>query len=80
MSDTALMKKIIQGVCQHAQKQRVQKIKKIRLRVGEKLLSQEEMFKQAFYDLAQNTLLEKTDLELTPFPGSSIKVISFDVD
>jgi Zn finger protein HypA/HybF involved in hydrogenase expression len=40
----------------------------------------EDSFKATFAMLAEGTLLETADLEVTFFPGTQIEVASFDID
>ena len=80
MHETHLIEPIIQGIDAHAQSEGALKVLNVRLRVGELTGVQESSFKETFAILAQGTLLESADLELSFFPGTTIEVISFDID
>lgn len=80
MHETHLIEPIIQGIAAHAQREGAEKVLKVRLMVGELTGVQEASFKETFAILAQGTLLETADVELSFFPGTTIEVISFDID
>ena len=80
MHETHLIEPIIQGIAAHAQREGAEKVLKVRLMVGELTGVQEVSFKETFAILAQGTLLETADVELSFFPGTTIEVISFDID
>ena len=80
MHETHLIEPIIHGIAAHAQREGAKKVLKIRLRIGELTGVQEASFKATFTILAQGTLLESADVELSFFPGTTIEVTSFDID
>ena len=80
MHETHLIEPIIQGIAAHAQREGAQKVLKVRLRVGELTGVKEESFRETFAVLAQGTLLEGAEVELSFFPSSQIEVVSFDID
>lgn len=80
MHETHLIEPIIQGILAHAQREGAQAVLKVRLKVGELTGVNEESFRTTFSMLAQGTLLEKSDLEITIFPGTQVEVLSFDID
>lgn len=76
-----LIEFIFEEILSHAQRERANKevLKvKVRLGVGAQTDLKEDSLKAYFSMLARGTLLEKTDLELSFFPGSGFEVISFD--
>lgn len=80
MHETRMIKPVIQGVIQHAEREGAKEITKLRLKVGEMIGTNQESFTKTFKTLAEDTMLEDTELELTFFPGSGVEVVSFDVD
>lgn len=80
MHETHLIEPIIQGISAHAQREGARSVLKIRLMVGELTGVKGESFKETFSLMAKGTLLEKTELELTFYPGTEISVMSFDID
>jgi len=80
MHETHLIEPVIEGIAEHAQRERAKKVMKIRLMVGELTGVKEESLRTTFSALAKGTLLEEAELELTFFPGTQIQVISFDID
>jgi len=80
MHETHLIEPIIQGIAAHARSEGALKVLKVRLMVGELTGVQEGSFKETFAILAHGTLLEAADVELNFFPGTTIEVISFDID
>lgn len=80
MHESHLIAPIIKGICEHAQKEGAQSVSKVRLKVGTLTGVKEESFKATFAVLAEGTMLENAQLEITFFPASRIEVISFDVD
>lgn len=80
MHETHLIEPIIQGISAHAQREGAKSVLKVRLRVGELSGVNEESCKATFSILAQGTLLEEAELEVSVFPGNRIEVVSFDID
>lgn len=80
MHESHLIEPIIQGIAAHAQSEGALQVLKVRLMVGELTGVQESAFKETFSMLAQGTLLEAADLELSFFPGTTIEVLSFDIE
>lgn len=80
MHESHLIEPILKGICEHAQKEDVRSVTKVRLKLGELLGVREDSFRQTFAVLAKGTMLEHAELELTFFPGTRIEVISFDVE
>lgn len=80
MHETHLIEPIIHGIAAHAQREGAEKVLKVRLMVGELTGIQEASFKATFAILAQGTLLETAEVELNFFPGTTIEVMSFDID
>ncbi|MFH1360630.1 MAG: hydrogenase maturation nickel metallochaperone HypA [Candidatus Omnitrophota bacterium] len=80
MHETHLIEPIIKGISQHAEKENALKVTKVKLRVGQLIGTTEDSFKETFALLAKGTKCEGAEVEITFFPGSTVKVISFDVD
>jgi Zn finger protein HypA/HybF involved in hydrogenase expression len=80
MHETHLIKPIIHCIAAHAQREGAKNVLKVRLRIGELTGVREASFKATFSILAQGTLLETAEVELSFFPGTAIEVISFDID
>ncbi|MBN2096850.1 MAG: hydrogenase maturation nickel metallochaperone HypA [Candidatus Omnitrophica bacterium] len=80
MHETHLIKPIIKGISEHAQKESAHAVAKVRLKVGELLGVKEHSFREAFTMLSKGTVLEDAELELTFFPGTRIEVLSFDIN
>jgi hydrogenase nickel incorporation protein HypA/HybF len=80
MHETHLIQPIIEGIAAHAEREGAQKVLKVRLRIGELTGVKEESFKATFEILAQGTLLEGAELELSFFPSAQVEVLSFDID
>ena len=80
MHETHLIEPIIHGIAAHAQREGATRVLKVRLMVGELTGVREASFKATFAILAQGTLLETADVELSFFPGTTVEVISFDID
>lgn len=80
MHESHLIKPVIKGISEHAQKEGAQSVKKVKLKIGEFTGVKEDSFKETFSILAKGTLLENAEVELTFFPGTRIEVISFDVE
>ena len=79
MHETHLLDPIIQGIIQHAQREKAQSVTVVRLKVGQFLGVKEDHLRETFQVLAKGTLLESAQLEMTAFPGYRIEVISFDI-
>ena len=80
MHETHLIQPVIDGLSQHAKDEGAKSVKKVCLRVGQLIGTTEESFKETFAVLAKDTILEGADVEIVFFPGSVVKVISFDVE
>lgn len=80
MHETHLLKPIIRDIAAHAEREGANKVLKVRLMVGELTGVQEASCKATFAILAHGTLLETAEVELNFFPGTTIEVISFDID
>lgn len=80
MHETHLIEPIIKGILEHAKKESAKTVSKVHLKVGFLTGVKEESFKETFRMLAQGTLLEKAQLELTFFPGTRVEVISFEIE
>lgn len=80
MHETHLIEPVIEGITAHALREGAKTVLKVRLMVGELTGVKEESFKSTFSMLAKGTILEEAELELTFFPGTTIQVISFDID
>lgn len=80
MHETHLIKPIIEGITEHAQKEGAQTVSRVRLKIGQLLGVKEESFKETFSVLAEDTILKNAELEITFFPGTRIEVLSFDID
>ena len=80
MHETHLIKPVIKGISEHAQREGARKVTKVRLRVGRLAAHSEDSFKETFLLLGKNTPLEGCALELTFFPGMTVKVLSFDIE
>lgn len=80
MHETHIIEPIIKGITEHAAKEGAKSVPKIRLKVGEFMGIKEVSFRETFRTLAQGTILESTELELTFFPGSRVEVVSFDIE
>ena len=80
MHESHLIKPVIKGISEHAQKEGAKSVKKVKLKIGEFTGVKEDSFKETFSVLAKGTLLENAEVELIFFPGTRIEVISFDVE
>lgn len=80
MHETHLIQPIIKNISEHARKEGAKVVSKVRLKVGEYTGIREETFRETFFVLAKDTMLEKSELELTFFPGTGVEVISFDIE
>ena len=80
MHESHLIKPIIKGISEHAQKEEAKIVSKVHLKVGLLTGVKEDSFKETFSVLAKGTILENAKLEITFFPGSRIEVVSFDVE
>lgn len=80
MHETHIIKPIIKGICEHAEKEGAKAVSKIHIKIGELNGIKEQSFKETFKVLAQDTPCSGADLELTFFPGTVIQVLSFDVE
>ncbi|GAF84081.1 unnamed protein product [marine sediment metagenome] len=80
MHEAHLIKPIIKGISQHAQKEGARYVSKVRLKIGTLTAAKEDSFREAFLVLAKGTMLENAKLEITFFPGSRIEVVSFDIE
>lgn len=80
MHETHLIKPIIEGINQHAQKEKAKVVTTIRLKVGQLTGIKEESFRETFSVLAKGTLLEKAALEIVFHPGTIVQVLSFDIE
>jgi hydrogenase nickel incorporation protein HypA/HybF len=78
--ETHLIEPIIKGISEHAKKENAQKVTMVRLKIGMLLGVKEDSFRQTFSLLSKGTILEGAGLEIVPFPGSGIQVVSFDVE
>lgn len=80
MHESHFIEPMIQGISAHAQREGARTVLKVRLMVGALTGVKEESFKDTFSILAKGTLLENAELDLAFFPGTTINVISFDID
>ena len=80
MHETHLIQPVIKGICEHAIKEGAKAVSKVRLKVGQLTCVKEESFRETFFVLAKGTILEKSKLEITFFPGSRVEVVSFDIE
>ncbi len=80
MHETHLIKPIIEGISEHAQKEGAKSVSKVHLKIGALIGVKEESFRETFSILAKGTMLEGAELEITSFPGSIVQVVSFDVE
>ena len=80
MHETHLIKPVIEGISEHAKMEGAKTVTKVRLKVGDLTCVKEDSFRETFGVLAQGTMLEKADLEITFLPGSRVEVVSFDVE
>jgi len=80
MHETHLIEPIIKGIAQHAEREGARSVTMVRLKIGELTGVKENSFRETFYILAKNSMLENAKLEITFFPGPRIEVISFDVE
>ena len=80
MHETHLIEPIIAGISTHARQEGAEAVLKVRLRVGQLTGVTEHSFRTTFSMLAEGTLLEDAEVELSFFPGNQIEVISFDID
>lgn len=80
MHESHLIEPVIKGISEHAAREGAKHVSKVRLKVGMLTGVKEDSFRQTFKILAKETVLENARLEITFFPGSSIQVISFDVE
>ncbi len=78
MHEAHLIQPILRGVTEHARREGMRRVSKIRLKIGEFLGVKEDSFRETFLMLARGTCCEGANLELTRFPGNRIEVISFD--
>jgi len=75
-----LIEPIIKGITEHAKREGAKSVSKVRLKIGEFTGVNESSFKETFAVLAKGTILENAACELTFFPGTTIEVVSFDVE
>lgn len=80
MHETHLIEPVIKGILEHAHKESAKAVTKVHLKVGFLTGVKEDPFKETFRVLAEGTLLEGAQLEMTFFPGSGIQVLSFDIE
>lgn len=80
MHETHIIKPIISGISEHAQKEGAKKVSRIHIKIGELKGIKEESFRETFKLLAEGTACEGAELELTFFPGTIVQVLSFDVE
>ena len=80
MHETHMIKPIIKGISEHAQKEGAKKVSLVRLKIGILTGIKEDSFKETFSVLAKGTILEGAGLEITGFPGTRLEVVSFDVE
>ena len=80
MHETHIIKPIIKGISEHAQKEGASSVSKIHIKIGELNGIKEDSFRETFKVLAEGTVCANASLELTFFPGTNIQVISFDVE
>ena len=80
MHESHLIEPVLKGITEHAQKERARAVTKVRLKVGDWLGADDTALREAFALQAAGTLLEGAELEIKRFPGSSVQVISFDVE
>ena len=80
MHESHLIEPIIKGISEHTRREGAKSVSKIKLKLGTFTGVKEDSFKETFAVLAKGTILENAQLEITPFPGSRIEVISFDVE
>ncbi|MBU2473588.1 MAG: hydrogenase maturation nickel metallochaperone HypA [Candidatus Omnitrophica bacterium] len=80
MHETHIIKPIIKGICEHAEKEGAKSVSKIHIKIGQLNGIKEESFKETFKVLAESTACQGAELELTFFPGTNIQVLSFDVE
>jgi hydrogenase nickel incorporation protein HypA/HybF len=80
MHETHLIKPVIEGISEHAQKEGAKSVTKVHLKVGALTGVKEDSFKETFSLLAKGTILENAELEITFFPGTIVQVVSFDVE
>ena len=80
MHETHIIKPIIEGISQHADKEQAKKVTRVRLKVGQLTGVKEDSFKETFRILAKGTILEEAQIEITSFPGTRVEVVSFDIE
>lgn len=80
MHESHLIKPIIKGISEHAKKEGAKKVSKVIIKVGQLTGAKEDSFKETFALLTKGTALEDAELEIIFFPGTTIQVISFDVE
>jgi len=80
MHETHLIEPVIKGIAKHAKEQGAKVVSKVRIKIGEFTGIKEESFRQTFKTLAQGTMLENAELEITFFQAERIEVVSFDID
>ncbi|MCF7907730.1 MAG: hydrogenase/urease maturation nickel metallochaperone HypA [Candidatus Omnitrophica bacterium] len=80
MHETHIIKPLIKGICEHAEKEGSKVVSKIHIKIGELNGIKEDSFRETFKILAEGTPCAKAELELTFFPGTVIQVLSFDVE
>jgi hydrogenase nickel incorporation protein HypA/HybF len=80
MHESHLIKPIIKGILEHAQKEGAKAVTKVKIKVGDLTCVKEDSFKETFKVLAKGTILENAELEITLFPGSIVQVLSFDIE
>ena len=80
MHETHLIEPVIKGISEHAQREGAQRVKTVRLKVGQMIGVKEDSLKETFAVLTKGTLLENAELELISFPGTNVQVVSFDIE
>jgi hydrogenase nickel incorporation protein HypA/HybF len=80
MHESHIIEPIIKGISEHAHREGAKFVTMVRLKIGELTGVKENSFKETFRVLAKGTILENAELKLIFFPGTSIEVISFDVE
>ncbi|NQT32654.1 MAG: hydrogenase maturation nickel metallochaperone HypA [Candidatus Omnitrophica bacterium] len=80
MHETHLIQPVIDGISEHAKKEGAKAVNKVRLKIGNLTGVKEDSFRETFFVLAKGTILENAELEITPFPGTRVEVVSFDID
>ncbi len=80
MHETHMIEPVIKGICKHAKKEGAKFVSKVHIKIGEFTGLKEDSFKETFKTLAEGTMLEGAELEITFFLASRIEVVSFDVE